>query len=91
MSNDLTPEQREALETAERKLTFREELRALINRYSQENHSGTPDFILAQSVLAYMGLLANTINERERWYGREQDPRFGMPITKGLVVNHNGE
>lgn len=51
--------------------TFEKDLTRLINCYSKENGSDTPDFILAQ----YMsGCLANfnaTLQAREKWYGRE--------------------
>ena len=54
--------------------TFETELADLINRYSMENGSDTPDFILAR----YLGDCLKTFNRankrRERWYGRK--PKF---------------
>jgi hypothetical protein len=35
-------------ETSNEKLTFQEELEVLINKFSKENESNTPDFILAK-------------------------------------------
>lgn len=50
-------------------MTFQRELENLINRYSVENGSDTPDFILA----AYMGACLDAFNaatrERDRYYG----------------------
>lgn len=50
---------------------FGAELTGLINRYSCENESNTPDFILA----AYLGACLDAFDaatvERERWHGRE--------------------
>lgn len=54
--------------------TFQSELRDIINRYSMENGSDTPDYLLA----AYLGRCLDnwneTVTERERWYGR--GPKF---------------
>lgn len=62
----------------ENEMGFQAELQQLINRYSQENGSGTPDFILAGYLSDCLKAWNQAINEREKWYGREQD-RFGMP------------
>jgi hypothetical protein len=49
---------------------FQTELEQLINKYSIESESNTPDFILAE----YLGNCLNTFNtaiqRRETWYGR---------------------
>lgn len=60
------------------KAGFQNELTKLINRYSQENNSGTPDFVLAQYIQNSLNAFNLAVNEREKWYGRTQD-RFGMP------------
>lgn len=50
-------------------LEFRKELEQLINKYSLENLSDTPDFILAE-YLVYCFESANwIINRRKQWYG----------------------
>lgn len=49
---------------------FREELKHLINKYSKENSSGTPDFILANYMSGALKLYEDTIHEREGWHGR---------------------
>jgi len=56
-------------ESEEKSPSFEEELRALINKHSLENMSGTPDFILA-------GFLQNVLTDwnhatraRDRWKG----------------------
>ena len=51
--------------------TFEQELEALINRHSMEGASNTPDFILAQYLLACMEAFAATVKAREKWYGRD--------------------
>ena len=49
---------------------FKAELEHLINRYSMENGSDTPDFILAAYLARVMAAFDVTLQERERWYGR---------------------
>jgi len=61
-------------------MSFQDELRQLINRHSKENGSGTPDFILANYMGDCLSAFNAAVNRRESWYGREQDPRFGIPI-----------
>ena len=70
--------------------TFRAELERLINRYSQENNSGTPDFILANYISDSLVAFNNAVNRREQWYGRAQDPRFGTP-ARGFITELHGE
>lgn len=53
-------------------LTIEKEIRAIINKYSQENNSNTPDFILAQYIMESLKAFENAINAREKWYGRER-------------------
>jgi hypothetical protein len=61
-------------------MSFVEELQHLINRHSQENQSGTPDFILASFLTDCLTAFSVGVNDRERWYGRQQDPNFGTPV-----------
>ncbi len=53
---------------------FQKELEDLINRFSKENESNTPDWILA----SYLNNCLNTFNtatqQRETWYGRDARP-----------------
>ena len=47
----------------------------MLNCHCVENESNTPDFILAQYLVGCLILFRNTVNKRERWYGR--DPSTG--------------
>lgn len=47
---------------------FEKELEQLINRYSQENGSDTPDFILAQYLLKCLENFNSTVRARKDWY-----------------------
>ena len=54
--------------------TFKSELESLINKYSRENDSNTPDFILAQYIENCLASFAQAIQQRETWYGRNPRP-----------------
>lgn len=47
---------------------FNMELTALINKYSMENVSNTPDFILADYLESCLRNFGNTIQKRELFY-----------------------
>ena len=57
---------------------FRKELEGLINRYSMENGSDTPDFILAGYMADCLDAMTDCLDAfdtamtaREMWYGRK--------------------
>ena len=52
------------------KTEFERELTRLINRYSLENESNTPDFILAEYLSSALGAFTRASTARERWYGK---------------------
>jgi hypothetical protein len=58
--------------TAER--NFEEELAALINRYSLENSSNTPDFILALAARRFLEVVNGLVQQRDRWYNVDRRP-----------------
>lgn len=49
---------------------FREELEKLLNRFSKENDSNTPDFLLANFMISCKDAFDLTVRRREEWYGR---------------------
>ena len=53
---------------------LQEEIRAALNRHSAENASNTPDFILAQYLLACLAAWNTGVQQRETWYGCEASP-----------------
>lgn len=53
-----------------RKQEFEEELCSLINKYSKENGSDTPDWILTGYLINCLDVFDMTVNKRETWYGR---------------------
>ena len=49
--------------------SFRAELTNLINRFSRENESDTPDFILAKYMEDSLKSFERATRARNRWYG----------------------
>jgi len=65
---------------------FRKELENLVNKYSRENGSDTPDFILARYLENALNNFDAAVREREEWYGRathleELDLGVQQPVT----------
>jgi len=54
--------------------SFTKELESLLNRYSKENESNTPDFILAEYIESCLESWAYATKAREQWYGKEMKP-----------------
>lgn len=54
--------------------TFRDELIQLLNKYSKENGSNTPDWILATFMHESLNSFDRATTLREKWYGRISDP-----------------
>ncbi len=50
---------------------FEEKLAVLLNIYSAENASDTPDFILASYMHDALSAFNHTVQQREAWYGRK--------------------
>lgn len=54
--------------------SFEEELSNLLNGYSMENGSNTPDFILAKYLVKCLKTYNKLINRRDKWYGVKLNP-----------------
>ena len=50
------------------KSSFEIELKDLINKYSKENESDTPDFILAEYLMFCLDNFNVIMNKRDKWY-----------------------
>ena len=50
--------------------SFEQELKHLLNKYSMENDSNTPDFILAEYMHTCLTSFNLATRAREHWYGR---------------------
>ena len=49
-------------------MKFKKELELLINKYSKENGSDTPDFILAEYLVNCLENFDKIVNQRNEWY-----------------------
>lgn len=54
----------ELLETVMKRQAFKDGLRSLINRHSQENGSDTPDFILADYLVGCLSAFDTAVRRR---------------------------
>jgi hypothetical protein len=66
------------------------DLASLLNRYSRENESNTPDFILADYLIGCLISFEQSVNAREKWYGRQTAPDGGsgpVPVDPGVTTN----
>jgi len=52
---------------------FQKELESLLNKYSQENASNTPDYILANYLITCLNAFDCAVNERYSFYGGDGD------------------
>jgi len=60
---------------------FEEELRKLINQFSIETESNTPDFILAQYMLGCLSNFNLAVRNRDTWYSFKPFDNFPEEIT----------
>ncbi len=58
----------EEIDKMESENLFRKKLGDLINCYSMENGSNTPDFILAQFLIHCLQAFDSVVNQRNDWY-----------------------
>jgi hypothetical protein len=54
--------------------SFSKELQSLLNRYSKENNSNTPDFVLAGYIENCLTAWNVATQQRESFYGRDPRP-----------------
>jgi hypothetical protein len=57
---------------------FKKELAALINKYSVENYTNTPDFILAEYLNDCLNAFAKIMHNREKWYTNDVKSTEGV-------------
>lgn len=58
---------------------FREDLEAVINRHSRENGSNTPDFILAEYLIACLVAFDRATRARTEWYAPTPEAPAAAP------------
>lgn len=60
------------------KTTFRLELTALLNKYSKENGSDTPDYILASYLADCLNAFDSAVKSRTIWYHAKPNDDVGI-------------
>ena len=56
------------------KTGLRKDIESAINRWSAENGSNTPDFILAKYLMGCLDAFDTATDARDRWYGIAPEP-----------------
>lgn len=51
--------------------SFERDLAQLLNRYSKENGSNTPDFLLRNYLIACLAAYDTALTARDKWFGFE--------------------
>lgn len=69
-------------------MNFTEELQQLINKHSLENHSDTPDFILAQYLVTCLEAFNQATSDRTHWYKPTQSTK---EVANTPHINHKEE
>ena len=69
--------------------TFEKELSNLLNSYSMENGSDTPDYMLAQYLRNCLENYNRTIVMREKWFGRYSEDN-GIILENSCYANEDG-
>ena len=67
-------------------LTFKQELEDLLNRYSKENGSDTPDFILASYLERCLYNFDRTLRIREKHISSDKNENVASGIVPGATV-----
>jgi len=67
--NTISVKEQKCEEDIQPRPPFKQALTTLINQYSKENDSDTPDFILAKYLTDTLKAFNKATNRREEWYG----------------------
>jgi len=65
-------------ETIIKEPTFQSELTELLNKYSQENGSNTPDWILSTYIIDCLYAFNSAFQTRHTWYNAKPDQDVGV-------------
>lgn len=65
-------------------MTFREELQHLINKFSKENGSDTPDYILAEFMEKCLQVYEETVKRRDAWHHYEPRSENRVEVDEGV-------
>jgi len=66
--------------------TLESELESLLNRWSAENGSNTPDYILSEYMLTCLRAFNLGVKARDKWYGVELKPGWRGQLNLPLKL-----
>lgn len=69
---------------------LRSEISSVLNRYSKEGGSGTPDFILARYLLGCLELFDHTTRARDKWWSFEAKIGGSIPAVDDPKEKNDG-
>ena len=55
-----------------KQINFEQELTQLLNKYSKENDSNTPDFILSEYLQGCLNTYNKTLKARDKWFNIDE-------------------
>ena len=70
---------------------FRKKLQEIINYYSKENGSDTPDFILAKYLEDTLKAFDRAVQSREEWYSIRTTSAPSTVVYKKVEINKEHE
>ena len=70
--------------------TLANELESLLNRFSAENATNTPDFILAEYLTDCLNAFNAAVRSRAAWYGRIDMPSKGGQVPFPYPTDEDG-
>lgn len=71
-----------SMEVAANNDTLRRDLAAVLNRFSRDNGSNTPDFILAQYLANCLDAFDIAVQKRAQWFGRMDAIGCSLPYAR---------
>lgn len=63
---------------------FKLELMKVLNKFSGEGDSDTPDFILMEFLVSTLIALNKAINDRDKWYGIDNDIKLNSEVPDNV-------
>lgn len=70
---------------------FRHEIESVINKFSMERNSNTPDYILANYLARCLSNFDASVADRDRWYGVNLAPGSAVMAEAATLVERDEE
>lgn len=70
-------------------MALQEQISTLLNEASREQDSDTPDFILAEYLMACLCAFEMGVNRRDGWYGLNLNPESRKVANNGKATDNS--